>query len=502
MGATVGDPIVVVGGGLGGLSAAIHLAAAGERVTLLEQNERVGGKLNLLEADGFTFDTGPSLLTMPWVLRDLFAAAGRRLEDALSIVPLDPVCRYFWPDGARFDAWQRLPQLIQEVERLEPGDVAGLLRFLPYAERIYRAVAGPFLLEPFDGIGSFARRELLTDALAIDSFRTVDQSVRSFFRSPYLRQVFNRFTTYNGSSPYLAPATFNLIAYIEFAEGAWHVMGGMYQIARALTALADDLGVEIRTDARVRRILVDGGVARGVELDGGEQLAARSVVANVDPRVVYRSLLGDEAAARRLEKQELSYSGFVLMLGVDRIYEQLSHHNIFFAQDYEREFDAIVGKRVPYADPTVYVCAPSISDPQLAPPGQMNLFVLINAPAVTERVDWRREAQPYRDLVVRKLERLGLEDLGRQIVVERMMTPADIQARYAAPGGAIYGLASNTMFSSFLRPPQRARAPQQLYFTGGGTHPGGGIPLVLLSGRSAAQRVLADLAASRDGARR
>lgn len=485
-------PVIIVGAGLGGLSAAIHLAAAGRRVTLLEQNERVGGKLNLVQAGGFTFDTGPSLLTMPWVLRAVLAQGGARLEDELRLAPLDPLCRYAWPDGTRFDMWQQLPRLLAEIERLEPADVAGFLRFLAYAARIYQAVADPFLLGPFTGLRSMLRPQLITDSLAIDPLRTVDAAVRSFFRSPHLRQLFSRYATYNGSSPYRAPATFNLIPYVELSQGGWHVCGGMYEIARALERVARRLGVEVRTGAAVERIVVRGGVACGVRLAGGEELPAAAVLANVDPRRVYGRLIPElRRLAERTERLELSYSGFVLMLGVSHIYPELAHHNIFFAADYRREFQAIVDKGVPSADPTIYLCAPSVTDPSLAPPGTMNLFVLVNAPALTGRVSWSREAGAYRDLVIRKLERVGLDGLGGQIVVERVMTPADIEARYNAPGGAIYGLASNGPLSAFLRPPQRSPAVRGLYFAGGGTHPGGGIPLVLLSGRSAAQRLLA-----------
>ncbi|HWQ14676.1 MAG TPA: phytoene desaturase family protein [Roseiflexaceae bacterium] len=485
-------PIAIVGAGLGGLSAAIHLAANGRRVVLLEQNEHVGGKLDVVEAGGFRFDTGPSLLTMPWVLRLVFEAAGARLEDELRLIPLDPLCRYTWPDGARFDAWQSLPRLLPEVARLAPADVAGFLRFMAYSARLYEAAAGPFLLSPFASLRAMLRPAAVAGALAIDPFRTVDRAVRSFFCSPHLRQLFNRYATYNGSSPYRAPATFNLIPYVEWSQGGWHVCGGMYEVARALERVARRLGVEIRTGTPVDRIIVRGGAARGVRLAGGEELECTAVVANVDPRTVYGRLIPQAAAElRRLERLELSYSGFVLLLGVEGRYPQLAHHNVFFTADDRREFDAIVGRRVPYADPTVYVCAPSVTDPLLAPPGATNLFVLVNAPALSARVRWAREAGPYRDLVIRRLERMGLEGLGRRIVVERVITPADIAARYAAPGGAIYGLASNGPLAAFLRPPQRARRIRGLYFAGGGTHPGGGIPLVLLSGRSAAHHLLA-----------
>jgi phytoene desaturase len=485
--------VIVVGGGLGGLAAAIRLAAQGRAVTLLEKNERVGGKLNLVREAGYTFDTGPSLLTMPWVIAELFAAAGRDMADYLALDQIEPTCRYLWPDGTTFNAWQRLPQLIQEVERLSPADVPGLFRFLAHTANIYDAVADTFLLKPFDGLAEVLTPKLAWNGPRIDALRTVDGAVRSFFRSPYLRQVFNRYATYNGSSPYISPATFNVIAYIELAEGGWYVRGGMYALAEALLRLAQELGVEVRTCAPVAEVLVEGGAARGVRLAGGERLRAGQVVVNADPRYAYGALVpGQEAVAARLERLEPSCSGFVLFLGVDRTYPQLGHHNIFFSADYPREFAAIFRKGVPAADPTVYVAATCVSDPDHAPPGHMNLFVLVNAPALGPRVRWEREAPAYRDLVIAKLERMGLCGLRDAVVYEQIWTPEEIARRYNAAGGAIYGLASNNPFSAFLRPPLRARGVRGLYFVGGGTHPGGGIPLVLLSGRAVAERVAAD----------
>ena len=486
------QPVVVIGGGLGGLAAAIHLAAAGRQVVLVERGPQLGGKLNQVVASGFRFDTGPSLLTMPWVLRDLCAVAGTRLEDELEIIALDPICRYRWRDGTQIDITPNLPQLVGALDSLHAGDGAALLRFLAYSSRMYHATAGPFLERPFTGIGDMLNPQLVRDSLAIDPFRTVSQAVASFFGDNHTRQVFERYATYNGSSPFRAPATFNQIAYIELTQAAWHVRGGMYRIAEMLERLAKRLGVAIFTNCAAREIEVIGGQARAVLLEDGTRLAASAVVANIDPQYVYRQLIrGAARTADRLGQRELSYSGFVLLLGVQGEYPALAHHNIFFADDYRREFGAIVDKRVPYPDPTIYVSAPSIADPQLAPPGHTNLFVLVNAPHTNDRVHWAREAQPYRDLVVRKLETMGLADLSARIVFEEIWTPQTIAERYNAPAGAIYGLASNTPWSAFLRPPQRAPGIGGLVFAGGGTHPGGGIPLVLLSGRAAAQHTLA-----------
>lgn len=484
---------IIVGAGLGGLAAAIRLAVRGHRVLVLEKNERVGGKLNLIQEQGYTFDTGPSLLTMPWVLRELFEVAGRRLEDYLSLEQVEPTCRYFWPDGARFDAWQRLPQLVQEIARISPADVPGFFRFLAHTSRIYSAVAAPFLLSPFDGLTELFNPQIIRNGPRLDALRTVDTAVRSFFRSPYLRQIFNRYATYNGSSPYLAPATFNLISYIEFAEGGWYVRGGMHQLGQALQQLAGELGVEIRTATPVAEVLIKAGSAHGVRLANGEVIPGGCVIINADPRYAYAKLIpGQRQIARRIEHLEPSCSGFILFLGINRVYPQLAHHTIFFSADYQREFAAIFEHGVPAPDPTIYIAATSVSEPQHAPPGHMNLFVLVNAPALNQRINWAREAAPYHDLVIAKLERLGLSQLQQHIVYQQIWTPADLQDRYNAARGAIYGLSSNKMFSAFMRPPLRARSLRNLYFVGGGTHPGGGIPLVLLSGRAVTHHVCAD----------
>lgn len=482
--------VVIVGGGLGGLSAAIHLAAAGRRVTLLEKNTRLGGKANLIAEQNYFFDTGPSLFTMPWVVRELYEVAGKCFEDDLDLVQLEPTCRYQWLDGTTFNAFQTLPLLLQEIERLEPRDVEGFLRFVAYTRRIYDAVAEPFLKSPFDGLGDLITPALVRDSWKIDSLRTVDASVRTFFRSPYLQQVFNRYTTYNGSSPYRAPATFNIIPYVEFAEGGWYIKGGIYVLVEALTRLAQELGVDIRSESPVTGIEVEQGCACGVVVADEERIAADQVVVNVDPHYTYQHLLPAKKRATQLLQPELSCSGFVLLLGVDRIYDHIAHHNIFFSHDYPREFAAIFDKGIPPADPTVYICASSVSDPEHAPPGHMNLFVLVNAPTTNGYVNWQHEAKGYRNLVIARLERMGMTNLSQHIVYEHVMTPADIESLYNAPGGAIYGLASNNPWSAFLRPPLRARDIKQLYFVGGGTHPGGGIPLVLLSGRAVAGQVL------------
>lgn len=490
-------PSVIVGGGIGGLAAAIRLALAGHRVRVLEKNERVGGKLNQLIADDYTFDTGPSLFTMPWVVRELWAAAGRNVDDVLDIRPVDPVCRYVWRDGTTWNHRTALPELLAEIGRLETHDTEAFFRFMAWAGAIYRATAGPFLLAPFTGIRDFIDPRFVRDIATLDPLHTVAQAVDRYFRSPYLRQVFYRYATYNGSSPYRAPATFCVIPYIEFVEGGWYLGGGMYSLARALEGLALDLGVEIETNAEVVDVEVRNGRASAVRLAEGRRIAAERVVINADALHGLRHLVAPEHRRvftnRRIEGYEPSCSGFVLMLGIDRDYPDLAHHNIFFSPDYPAEFKAIFDLGVPAPDPTLYVAVTARSDPAHAPAGHLNLFVLVNAPAMNARVDWEREAQGYRDVIIQRLVQAGLSDLPQHIRFERWITPADFATRYGAWRGAIYGPASNRKEAAFVRPPLRSPDIDGLYFVGGSTHPGGGIPLVLLSGRAVATAIKKDL---------
>ncbi len=489
--------IAVIGAGMGGMAAAIRLAAAGHQVEIFEKNERVGGKLNLLEEGGFRWDTGPSLITMPFVYHDLFAAAGKRLEDYVELVPIEPICRYFYPDAKRtiFDASDSVAKMTAEIEQLEPRDVEAYFRFMAYSRRLYHLTAEVFL---FRGLN--AARDLLRmnprAMFKIDPFRTVHQAVAASFKDPRLVQLFDRYATYNGSSPYLAPATLNIIPYVELGMGGWYVHGGLYALARAYQKLAQELGVIIHTGLEwaVEQIVMNGKRVRAVRLKSGLEVEANIVVANTDAAYTYSQLLPDKVRQPRLNQLEPSCSGFILFLGLDRQYSKLAHHNILFSRDYKKEFADIFERKTPPQDPTIYICWTGKTDPQHAPPGKSNLFVLVNAPYLSENFDWEVPGaiQNYRDLIVRRMEEAGLKGLHNSIEVERIMTPLDLSRLYNAERGAIYGLSSNNRFSAFLRPPNRARGVRGLYFVGGSTHPGGGVPLVTLSARIVADLIKQD----------
>jgi phytoene desaturase len=490
--------VIVIGAGLGGLSAAIRLAYQGHDVTILEKNERVGGKMNIWQAGGYTFDTGPSLLTMPFVVRELFSSVGRQMDDYLQLVPVDPICRYSFSDGSTLNARGDRESMVAALERFSPGSGQEFVAFMEHGKRIYEASSEPFLFSSFGsmGFGDVFRNLRHVPAIAqIDAFRSLHECVREYFSDGRLQQLFDRFATYNGSSPYQAPATLSIIPYIEFAMGGWYVKGGMYKLAEALSTLAIELGVEIRTNAPVERIRLGRSAVEGVVLSGGDEIAADIVVCNADALFAHEQLLpGLEQGRRRYKNVEPSLAGFVMLLGVSRSYPELEHHNIFFSEDYEQEFDTLFREQLPYNDPTVYVGISSISDPSHAADGGSNLFVLVNAPAVGDNYDWETNRLKYRDVVLQKLSRSGLENIESHIDVERVITPVDFAREYNAYRGSIYGTSSNSRMAAFLRPANKSKDVDNLYFVGGSSHPGGGIPLVLLSGKIVSELVAEECA--------
>lgn len=493
--------VIVIGAGMGGLAAASRLAAHGAHVTVFEQNARVGGKLNQWSADGWTFDTGPSLLTMPDVLRDLFRDAGCALDDYLTLDRVDPICRYFFADGEQIDMTTDSAAMAEQIARLSPRDVPAFFRFIAHASDLYALAGAPFLRYPMRAETLIRERSNLfpsgfrpRDLMKFASPRTVHGTTARFFTDPRIRQVFDRYATYNGSSPYRAPAAFCLIPFVEFATGAWHPRGGMYRIAEALAALVAEQGVTLHLKSAVQSIEVRNGRACGVRLADGTHVAADVVLSNVDVMTTYERLITDHSpatvrAGEALKKLEPSYSGFLLLLGTRRTFPELPHHTIFFSRDYRAEFRDIQARRVPSSDPTIYIGRATATDPSSAPPGCDNLFIMVNVPYLDGKTNWVTRAPQYRDQILESLRRKGL-DIAPAIAVESIWTPETLAASYGAQRGAIYGFASNTRRAAFLRPPNQSAAIRDLYFAGGSTHPGGGVPLALLSGRIAADVML------------
>ena len=491
-------PIGVIGGGLGGLAAACTLAARGHRVTLFEANPWLGGKAAVLTDRGFRFDMGPTILTVPRVLARVFAEAGRRMEDYLTLVPLDPQWRCFFDGGGLLDLTADVPAMQAALAGFsrDPRDAERYRAFVDYAARLHDISDRFFFWRSIGSVrdmmdpGSSFNVSTLKDVLAMRMGRSVAQTVRRYAGDPRVAQMFDHFTQYVGSSPDASPAVLCGIAHMQTRDGIWYPMGGTRAVPEALGRLAAELGVEVVTGAEVVKIeRGDGGRVTGVALKSGERVPLDAVVSNMDAVRTYRELVGGPAGARfaRQRRYEPACSGVVLYLGLSKRYEHLLHHDFAFSRDPEEEFEAIYHKGEPAPDPTCYIAAPAATEPAVAPPGGEALYVLVHAPYLRPHHDWTAMLPAYRRVILDKLKRTaGMADIEDRIVVEHALTPQDIHDRYRVLNGAIYGLASHGKFFGAFKPANRRPDVPGLYLAGGAAHPGPGMPMVLMSGWIAA----------------
>ncbi|MCU0424352.1 MAG: phytoene desaturase family protein [Candidatus Kapabacteria bacterium] len=490
--------VIVIGGGLAGLSGAIRLARMGFRVQLFEKNDRAGGKMNILKLQGtageYRFGTGPSLLTMPFVFDELFDFAGVERSSVLDFVPVEPICRYFYPDGTRLNTYADKQRMMHELhQRISPEEARNYDKFLAYTKRIYDLTAEIFLFTPFQELRKLLHLRHIPTLLRlpqIDPMRNVHAAVSKYFSDARLVQLFDRYPTYNGSSPFLAPATLNIIPWVEFGFGGFYVRGGMYRLAEEMTRLAENLGVEITTGSAVEKILHDGKRVRGVQVQG-EKIDADYVLCNADVVEAYNGLLdGFPSRTKQLNRLEASVSGMVFYWGMKRTFPELEHHNILFSDNYQREFDQIFTQKIAPDDPTVYISISSKTDTIHAPAGGENWFVLLNMPYLNGQ-NWHTEKDRMKSAVLKRLLSAGI-DAESAIDTEAVHTPEDLYNLYRSNKGSIYGISSNTQMAAFMRPANRSRDVRGLYFCGGSSHPGGGVPLVVLSGKMAAELIQED----------
>jgi diapolycopene oxygenase len=497
-----GKKVAVIGAGLGGLAAACTLAARGHRVEVFEKNPWLGGKAAQLQIEGFRFDMGPTILIQPSVLRRIFDEAGRRLEDYLTMVRLDPQWRCFFADGSQLDLMDSQDKMAAQLDGVWPHMGDGYRRFMEMSHQMHsisdrfffwKSVGG--FRDTMDVSGAFDLK-VLRDVLRMRMGSTVSGTIRQFIPDANTAQMLDHFVQYVGSSPDASPAILCSIGHMQVEEGIWYPMGGTRAVPDALVKLASELGVVFHTEKDVVKILEHGatpgrcdGRAAGIQLSDGSVHAFDAVVSNCDAVRTHRDLIGG-APAREFEHRrtyEPACSGVVLYLGLRKRYDHLAHHDFVFSRDSHEEFHSIYNLGEPAPDPTCYLAATAATDPASAPDGGEALYVLVHTPYLRPHHDWKKMFPAYRQVILDKLKRTaGMQDIEERIVCEAALTPQDIHDRYRVLDGAIYGISSHGVWSGAFKPANRSRDLNGMYLAGGAAHPGPGMPMVMMSGWIAA----------------
>ena len=476
---------VVIGAGFGGLASAIRLGARGFRVTLVERLDQPGGRARVFEQDGFTFDAGPTVVTAPFLFDELWQLCGREREDDVDLVPVDPFYRIRFNDGTYFNYTGDTEAMKQEIARFSEADVNGYERFLKKSEEIFEVGFEELGHVPFQNLSDMLR--IVPAMMKLESHRTVHGLVSKYISHPKIRKVLSFHPLLVGGNPFSTTSIYTLIAHLERKWGVWYAMGGTGSLVQGLASLIDDLGGTQRYGVEVDEILVENGRASGVQLDTGETIPADLVVSNADVGWTYRHLVAPEHRTtwtdRKIENMDYSMSLFVWYFGTDRTYEDVEHHTILLGPRYKGLLDDIFDKKDLADDFSLYLHRPTKTDPSMAPDGHDAFYVLSPVPHLESGVDWREQAEPYRQAVEDYLADTILPDLGDHLVSSSMLTPEEFLHDYKSLKGAAFSMEPKLTQSAWFRPHNRSEDVEHLYFAGAGTHPGAGMPGVLSSAR-------------------
>ncbi len=487
--------IAIIGAGLGGLAASSRLASNGFEVHIFEQNSYPGGKASQFIKDGFRFDKGPSLLTMPYVLEELFQSCDENLEDYLQLQKLDPVCKYFYHDGTIVNAFSDINKFSDELWFKTKEHKESLKNFFSYSKTIFDLTADLFLFNDIKNPRTFLNLKAIKTLLLIhkiDSFRTVHKAISSFFQDERILQLFDRYATYNGSNPFEAPATLNIIPFVEYNPGSFLPRDGIYKISEAMFSLAKKKNVDFHFNSKVDKILIEGKTAFGVKVNN-EKMMFDLIVSNADVNYTFKKLLKDVQTpeSKRYSKLKPSFSGLVFYWGIDGTFNELETHNIIFSKNYKLEFDQLTKEQIIPLDPTIYIYISTKLNPDDAPAGKENWFVMVNAP-YNYGQDWKAETERTRKTIINKINSTLGTTIESKILFEELLTPTDIENQTSSYLGSIYGISSDTKSAAFLRQANKSATIKNLYFCGGSAHPGGGIPLVILSGKIVSDIIIRD----------
>lgn len=483
---------VIIGGGLGGLTTSIYLAHAGWDVKILEKNKTLGGKLQQVNKGGFHFDLGPSTITLKHIFEQVFRDTGRDSRNYLTFYPISPIGKNFFPDGNVVELTPVVERMQEQLAVYSKADAKAYPAFLAESRRLFQISETAFLHKPLFLWEEKMQLDLLRDFAKIRPLQSFQALLKRYFRHPNTLRLFGRYATYVGSSPFQAPSIFAMLAFLEAGEGVYGIKGGTYKLVEAFEKLALELGVTIETKTDVTSIRTSNGAVTGVTTTKGDY-ACDTLIGNGDALSMYSGLLDESDrphfSDHKIKKVEPSLSGFTMLLGLKKRFAQLAHHNVFFPSDYQAEFTSIFKEKRYIKEPTLYICFSGASEPDLAPADMSNLFVLANAPYLTG-MNQMQDKEQYKEQLIQQLEDRGLTGLSKSIIFEELQTPADLAIRTRAYRGAIYGMSSNNLQQAFFRVPNKDSHIKDLWFAGGSTHPGGGTPMVTLSGKLTAQAIL------------
>ena len=492
--ASPGRRVVVAGAGPGGLATAMLAAAAGADVTVLERRDRVGGRTSSITEGGYTFDLGPTFFLYPEVLNEIFEACGRSLEDEVELKRFDPMYRLQFEDGGVFEATPDIERLKAEVARIHPPDAAHVQGFIDQ-NRAKFDVFRPILQRPFPGPRSIMAADMMRALPLFRPWLTFDQDLKRWFEHPKVRLAFSFQSKYLGMSPFKCPSLFTIVTHVEYGHGVFHPIGGCNALTEAMARVAGELGVDVRVDEPIEELEFEGRRATAAVTPKG-RYEADALVINADFAATMTKLVPNRLRRRwtdaKIASKKYSCSTFMLYLGVEGRFDHLHHHTIFLSRDYLRNIDEIDAGLAP-TDPTIYVQNASVTDPTLAPEGHSTLYVLVPTGNLSGGVDWDDIAPAYRAKVLRRLELMGIDGIERRIRYEKMITPKDWERDMSIYRGATFNLAHNLGQMLHMRPRNRFEDLEGVYLTGGGTHPGSGLPTIFESAKIAGKLIAEDL---------
>ena len=481
------DNVVIVGAGLAGLSAALRLAGAGRKVTVVERESVPGGRNGLLNKSGYSFDTGPSVLTMPDLIADALACVGEDIKDWLDLIPLKPLYRAFYDDGSQLDVHSDTNQMREEIAKtISPAEAVGYGKYVDFVTKLYKYEMKDFIDRNIDSPLNLLTPNLAR-LIALGGFRKLSPKVNQFLKDPRTQKVYSFQAMYAGVSPQQALAIYAVIAYMDSVNGVFFPKGGMHAVPRAMAAAAQKHGVTFKYNSIVTAIEKSNGRATAVITESGERITCDVVVLNPDLPVAWRDLLGGQP--RSVKRLKYSPSCATLLIGSSKKYDHLAHHNIHFGKSWAGVFDELINKKTLMSDPSILVTLPSKDDPTLAPAGKSSYYVLFPTPNLTADIDWNKIGPRYRDEMIKALEDRGYTGFGNSIEVEHLTTPLDWQ-KQGMEAGAPFASAHTFFQTGPFRPKNLAKGYENIVFAGSGTQPGVGVPMVLISGRLAAERIV------------